>query len=323
MTFAMLTRAIWPERKSGFLIAASVVGLLGDLTSFLGNLSSPLIFLVSAIALAALFGWLCAPHLNAASEDGAECRECSAFRLSLYAAVALGLILLAGQGQTLTERVGAQLGLIQQDVSAIRVDTGAIREVTASAELIANPRQAEDFYHNAWINESMRRDNAASWREIQALYARSGPNKMDAAELYFRAGVPHEARDVLIARMIEIGRSQRDAAMLVVAARQAGSAEEALALQAEARAIDPDMPFVYWDQGVSRLITHDGSTEGRYRASQQEVAQYEGFLAAAGRRRIADYFFLPQYQADWEGMVRENLSRERERLVRLEERVNR
>src|SRR5690606_12875338 len=98
------------------------------------------------------------------------------------------LLLLAGQGTTATERIGAQLGLIQQDVTAIREDTTAIRDVTSSAELVRNPRSAGDFFRNAWIYNMVRRDNAAAWESIQELYRRHNPNKLDAAELYFNTG---------------------------------------------------------------------------------------------------------------------------------------
>jgi len=323
MTFSMLARVIWPERKSVFLVVAAIAGLLADLASFLSNLTSPLLFFFLALGLAAAFAWPCFPNLKKLGEDGSECRECSAFRLCIYVAIALGIMLIAGQGQTLTERVGAQLGLIQQDVAVIREDTAAIREVTAASELVRNPRTPADRYRNAWLYESRWRDSEAAWREIQALYAQGPANKIDAAELFFRAGLAFEPRDTLIARTIEIGRAQRDAAMLVVAARQKGSGDEALTLMAEARAIDPDMPFAHWDPGVARLITHDGSAGARYRAALAEIEQLEGFLDAAQRRRVADYYFMPQFQEDLESIARKDLRRQRERLARREERARR
>src|SRR3546814_3856984 len=56
----------------------------------------------------------------AAVEEVVQCAPCDAFRFGLFATAAFVLLMLIGQGQSATETVGRQLGLIQSDVTAIR-----------------------------------------------------------------------------------------------------------------------------------------------------------------------------------------------------------
>ncbi|MBL8530609.1 MAG: hypothetical protein JNK94_02640 [Hyphomonadaceae bacterium] len=324
MESSVLRRLIWPENKTLFLAGGAALGLLADVMSFLGNLGSPAVLIWPALVIGGLLGWLCWPRLKTVDgQDGAECPECGAFRLSLYAIVAMGLLIAVGQGASATERLGQQLGLIQQDVTAIRTDVSAIRDVTASGELIPNPRTAAERFNNAWIYATLRRENEGAWRELQALYAAGGVGKMDAADLYFRTGLAFLPREQLVAQMVEIGRSKRDAAMLVVAARTMSSAAETAPLMAEARTLDPDLAFAYWDQGVSVVDRESGSARDRHEQGLARVAALEAFLEAARRRRPAQSFFLPQYQPDWEALVEGDLQHARDRLPRLAERAAR
>jgi hypothetical protein len=317
MNFGTLWRVVWPERGPLFVVVGGIVSLAGDFASFLGNIASPQILVWPAVGLAGLLSWFCLGQVSkvpagaeaAAQEEAIQCRECDAFRVMLFASVGVVLLLLAGQGTTATERIGTQLGLIQEDVSAIREDTTAIRDVTSSAELVRNPRSAADFFRNAWIYNMVRRDNAAAWESIQELYRRHTPNKLDAAELYFNAGRMSLTRDQLMAQMIEVGRSRRDAAMLVIAARNMESNEDAFALYEEARAIDPDMPFAYWDVARVQLmqITNGATSRDNLASAQAAVAGHERFLEVASRKPVASYFYLPQHQADFESLARSQL----------------
>jgi len=317
MKLATIWRVVWPDRGPLFAIVGGIVSLLGDFASFLGNIASPQILLWPAVGLAGLLAWLCLGRVTAvpagaaaaAEDEAVKCRECDAFRVMLFASAGVVLLLLAGQGTTATERIGSQLGLIQEDVAAIREDTTAIRDVTASSEIVRNPRSAADYFRNAWIYNMVQRDADQSWASIQALYERHTPNKLDAAELYFNAGRTQLTRDQLLARMIEIGRNRRDASMLVMAARNLDSNDEALALMAEARAIDPDLPFAHWDPFRVQFISlQPGATPQQNLAqSQQALAGTETFLEVAGRKPVASYYYLPQHAPDMEQFARSQL----------------
>lgn len=317
LKLATIWRVIWPDRGPLFAIVGGIVSLLGDFAQFLANIASPQLLIWPIVALAGLLAWFCFGRIGkGASASGADidhdvlhCRECDSFRVLLFAGLGAGLLLLAGQGTTATERIGAQLGLIQADVSAIREDTAALRDITSSVEIDRNPRSAEAYFRNAWIYANVRRDNAAAWESVQALYERFAPNRLDAAELYFNAGRATLTRDALLARMIETGQRKRDASMLVIAGRNASSNEEAQALYAEARAIDPELPFAYWDVARIQLIAlQPGATPRENLAHTQAiVAGHEQFLEIAARKPVASYFYLPQHQADFETVARSQL----------------
>ena len=109
--------------------------------------------------------------------------------------------------------------------------------------------------------------------------------------------------------MIRVGREKRDAAMLVIAGRNAESNDQALALYAEARAIDPDQPFAYWDVArVQFMQISNGATARENLASARAAVEgHEKWLEVAGRRPVAHYFYLPQHQADFETLARGQL----------------
>jgi hypothetical protein len=314
MNFGTLWRVVWPERGPLFVVVGGIVSLAGDFASFLGNIASPQILVWPAVGLAGLLSWFCLGQVSkvpataepAAQEQAIQCRECDAFRVMLFATIGVVLLLLAGQGTTATERIGVQLGLIQEDVTAIREDTTAIRDVTSSGELVRNPRSAEDFYRNAWIHNMMRRDAAASWETIQELYSRHTPNKLDAADLYFQVGRSALTREQLLAQMIRVGRERRDASMLAMAARNVDSNDEAFALLNEARAIDPELPFAYWDPMRPQFVQlAPGATPEQNLAQAQRVlAGTQEFLEVAGRKPVASYYYQPQYAPDMETFAR-------------------
>ena len=314
MKIGTLWRVVWPERGPLFVVVGAIVSLLSDFASFLGNIASPQLLLLPAAGLAAVLAWLCLARVGGAPEPQRDaavaCRECDAFRVMLFASVGVVLLLMAGQGTTATERIGAQLGLIQRDVAAIREDTAAIRDVTASSELVRNPRSAADLFHNAWIYANVRRDNAAAWETVRTLYERHTPNKLDAAELYLNIGRGYETRAALLEQMAAIGIRRRDAAMLVIAGRNVESNEQALQMYAQAQEIDPDLPFAYWDIARVGLYTIEpGATASEnLEVMRANVAGHRQFIEVAGRAPVARYFYVPQYQPDYENMAQSQLA---------------
>ena len=181
-----------------------------------------------------------------------DCAPCTVFRVLLFACIGIGLLLMAGQGVTATERIGTSLGLIEARVNEIHGDTTVIRETLSGMELVKNPESAQEYFHNAWVLNMQRGDSAGAWQQLQALYHRHTPNKLDAADMYLTVGKSQLARPALQAQMVEIGRSRRDAAMLVVAARNAETPEAARALREEAQVIESIQALV--DKGTKVLV---------------------------------------------------------------------
>jgi len=326
MNWELLRRVLWPERGPLFVVVGGVVSLVSDFASFLANIASPQLLIWPVTIAAGAFAWVCISRVLDARKDkapppeseaapaqaaaadadpviaAANCRVCDIFRVVLFAGFGVVLLLMAGQGATATERIGAQLGLIQQDVAAIREDATAIREVTATGEINRNPRSAEDFFENAWLYQMTRRDTANAWDSIQELYRRHTPNKIDAAILYMDVGRAHLGRDALVRQLADAGRARCDGAALVVAARNTENEAEATALYEAARGCDPDLPFAYWD--VGRLQTQSPVGAPAIAKLRAAIAGYERFLEIAQRKPVASYFFLPQYQPDWEEQAR-------------------
>lgn len=332
MKFGTLWRVVWPDRGPMFAIVGGIVSVAGDFASFLGNIASPQILVWPAVGLAGLLAWFCFGQVGKLAADAPteqqdqaiQCRECDAFRVMLFASVGVVLLLLAGQGTTATERIGAQLGLIQTTVENIQEDTTAIRDVTSSSELVRNPRTAADFFRNAWINNMVRRDAQASWDSIQALYRSHTPNKLDAAELYFNAGRTFLTREQLLQRMIDIGRERRDASMLVMAARNVDTNDQAFALMDEARAIDPDLPLAYWDPMRVQFIglVPGGTPAQNLAQARRAVEGSEQFLEIASRKPVASYYYLPQHAPDLESFVRSQVETHRGAVRNWEQVVN-
>lgn len=321
-------RMIWPE--SGPLLAGvgGIIGLLSDVGGFLGGITSPWVWgpVVLGLLLAVLLFAPCRRRVLAdlpkKQDEAYDCRICNVFRVGLFACLVCAMLALAGQGATATGNIGEKLGLIErkvddikQDTALIRDDASAMREVLAVGELVKKPKSAAERFHNAWLLNMQRGDNAGAWAQLQALYNDYTPNKLDAAELYRNVGKAFLGRDELLARMVEIGRLKRDAAMLIIAARNEADPDVAQALRAEARAIDPDLPFAYWDVGdFSRQFGGAGQAGNaaqqlaHYRAV---VAGHEKFLEVAARGPVARYFYRPQFQADYDDLARSQLQNAR------------
>jgi len=320
MKLSTIWRVVWPEKGPLFVIVGGIVSLLSDFSAFLANIASPQLLVWPLVGLAGLLAWFCLGRVGSAAKDApdasdaaVQCRECDAFRVMLFASAGVGLLLMAGHGETATERFGRQLGVIEDTVIDIAEDTDVIRENLSSTELVRNPRTASDYFRNASIQNMVRRDAGASWDAIQALYRNHAPNKLDAAELYFNVGRVAATRDQLLAQMIDIGRSKRDASMLVMAARNVDSNEQAWALLEEARQIDPDLPFAYWDPFRTQFIAlvPGGTPQQQLEQSQRALTGSETFLEIAGRKPVASYYYLPQHAPDMESFVRSQIDTHR------------
>lgn len=327
MKLATFWRVVWPEKGPLFAIVGGIVSLLSDFSAFLANIASPQILVWPLVGLAGLLAWFCLGRVGAAaketpdgSETAVQCRECDAFRVMLFASAGVALLLMAGQGETATERFGRQLGVIEDTVIDIAEDTEAIRNVTSSSELLRNPRSAADHFRNGWIHSFVHRDAARAWDSAQAMYRVGAPNKLDAAELYFNAGRVHMTRDALLAQMAQVGRERRDAALLIIAGRNMERNEDAFALYEQARQIDPDMPFAYWDVARVQLmqITGGASAQENVETTRAVVAGHERFIEVSQRKPIASYFYLPQHQADFETLARSQLESFRTNLATWE-----
>lgn len=314
---SVIRRILWPKQASMFVIVGGAAGLMGDMTSFFAAFVSPvflaLLFLLVAISTA----WLCfgkASRIDASDDQAVhrvvECGVCDALRFSLFAALAFALFMLIGQGQSATETVGEKLGLIQKDVSEISGNVRELTDMSQSQRIRANPKTPEDHFANAWIYANIHRDQGKSHESLTAMYERFGPRKLDAADLYFSSGREIKGRNELIAQMEQIAQRQKDATLLVVAARNAGSEADTARLTTRARELDPDLPFAWWDM---QQFTRTSAATGVDAASQsamirRQVGDIQMFLEKIGDQPAGRYFFLPQYQGDHEMMARQTLT---------------
>lgn len=306
-------KALFPERPSLFALFGGAVALFGDFASFLTGAVTP-------IMLMALFGimtagavYLCVRHASAINASGGDvskagdCFVCDAFRFSLCAAGIFALMMFVGGGKTATESVGEMLGLIKEDVEQISEDVTVIRESVDSITIIDNPKTDFESFNNAWIYQFVRRDSAKAFDAIKKHYEKSRPSKLDAAELYFNAGRVTVSRDALIAEMAALGRKNRDAALLVIAGRNEPDIAKADALYEEARRIDPNLPFAYWDMqrtAQAPMVQGQGIADTVAKLSAQK-AGIDAFLEKIDGRPAAEFFFLPQHQADLESVARQ------------------
>ena len=332
MKFGRAGRVFWPEDGTRFAAIGGFVGLASDFASFLGNLGSPKWLFWPALLGVVLLLVVCWRRVfDSKTTDtpdklkaAIDCAPCTVFRVLLFACIGIGLLLMAGQGVTATERIGTSLGLIEARVNEIHGDTTVIRETLSGMELVKNPESAQEYFHNAWVLNMQRGDSAGAWQQLQALYHRHTPNKLDAADMYLTVGKSQLARPALQAQMVEIGRSRRDAAMLVVAARNAENPEAARALREEAQVIDPDMPFAHWDladysgQGVASI---PGDTQKWLEHERAKLVSQEKFIEVAQRGLVARYFFRPQHLPDHEAQARQLIDYTRRNIQSLEKTI--
>lgn len=340
---------IWSKKEDGaFATIGAVIALVGDFASFFEKLPLTRWIIWPALLLAVTLGMVCyrkmreelkvpvplpgagdaCDHKDGQCREGADarlktvgnCRQCNGFRVTFFTALSVALLMLAsGSKDTFAEQAATRLGVIEEKMDAVKDDTGTIREDVgvmresmAIHELIKNPKTAEEYFHNVWAYLNMRQDDAKAWEVIQEMYRHHAPNKLDAAEMYQRLGSIHLGGAETHRRMLEVGRKQRDAAMLVVASREADGESATWALLHEASAMDPEMPHAVWDMGSFKLrgyVAAKASTlneEAQYR-QQVEQKGLEEFLQLAERKPPSSYFFRPRFSNDGEQLARMRL----------------
>jgi tetratricopeptide (TPR) repeat protein len=332
-----LKSLIWPEKKLLFAGIGSILGFASDFATFLTKFGSPWLWLSVAAVLTLLFALICTPKIFRSNleDPGAvdavsKCMECDLLRLSLFTTFGLVLLLAIGQGQTATERIGRQLGVIEQKLDVVaetteKIDetTTAIRDVTASGEIIASPKTAEDYYRNAFIYSYMRQNAAKAWESIEGLYDRFGPSKMDAAEMYYTLARQNLTRDDVFARMTAAARKHSDATLLVVVARNTPDFAKADALYAEARQIDPDFAQAYWD--IQRPIDVNAGADairdpaGQAVKTRANIELIRQGIEAAARTPQGRYYFQPQYAPDMQSFLEQALAGQQSMLQSQEQ----
>ena len=310
---AIFKQVLWPPRAPVYALLGGAVSLFGDLMSFFTSFLSAEMLALLFMGITVVAALLClqpAFKVNAADQaavtDAVTCAHCNAFRFGVFATAALGLLMVIGQGQTATEVVGRELGLIRDDVAAIRDDVGDLHDTAQPQMIIKKPRSAAEHFNNAWIYHNIQRNPAKAREALQALYAGAPPRKMDAAQLYLETGTALVGRDALIEEMQALARKTGDATLLVAAARGAASHEAGDVLAAEARRMDPELPFAWWDVQRIRPPRIRGMTPADHLAMYQaDQANIEKFRSLYRAQPASHFFFLPQFQGDLESAARQ------------------
>lgn len=318
LNISLIRRIFWPERASLFVVIGGAAGMAGDMINFFTDIISAGVLTAIFAAVAAVCVLLCLQRallVDASNQEDVKkvvnCGVCDAMRFSLFAAAAFTILLLIGQGRSATENVAEMLGLMQRDVAQIAADVSDLSDIAQSQKLVANPRNAADYFRNAWIQTNVRRDAVAAHKAMEDMFNRFGPRKMDAAEMYYNTGRQVKARRELMARMEELAQARKDPTLLVVAARNAGDAAESARLMAAARDIAPDYPFAHWDMmNMNAAMGRANFTDldAQLAQMEQQVADIEKFLALLAEHPAGHYFFLPQYQPDFDMTVRQTLT---------------
>jgi hypothetical protein len=304
---------LWPARASFFALIGGAVGLFGDLVNFFAEfLSAGTLVLIFAV-ITAIAALLCLQRAfmvptgdHTAIEEVVQCGPCDAFRFGLFATAAFILLMLIGQGQSATEAVGRQLGLIREDVSAIRGDVSDLHAMAQPHMIVKRPGSAADHFNNAWIYHTLQRNPAKAREEMQRLYADYAPRKMDAAQLYLDTGSAVSGRDQTIEEMQALARKTGDATLMIAAARGAASYQAGDSLIADARKMDPELPFAWWDMQRIKPPRISGITPAeRLNLMRAELADIEKFRTLYRAQPPTHFFFIPQYQGDLEGSARQ------------------
>ena len=328
---SFVMKILWPERGSLFAIVGGAIGLSGDITSFFSEFLSPYYLLGLFGVVAVITALLCLQRASLAELKNTEpvdevvrCGVCDAMRFSLFSFAAFIMLLLIGQGQTATEAIGEKLGLIhadvqqvQEDVKAVREEVGVVSEnvadihsVIQAQKIIQNPKTGEEFFANAWTYTYANRNPAAALQSLEDLYAKFSARKMDAAELYYNSARTSVGRRELLQNMTGLAEKNKDATLLVVAGRYAADEAESQRYYQRARVMDPDLPFAYWDiqRASNSLNAVQLGNEERMAILETQIADLEQFIALVSDKPVGQYFYLPQYQPDFEMSARQTLS---------------
>lgn len=294
-----LGRIVIPRQEPFTAVLGAGVGLAGDLANFVTEvIKAPYLLTIFGILTVAL-GALCLKKARRNLTDGADdmdaaakCRECDSLRISLYATLAFGILMLIGQGDSATARIGQQLGLIQADVADVR-------EAMSSGIPVKNPRTAEELFGNAYIYFHSRRDAATALETLEKLYRDHNPKKLDAADLYHQVLATTLSPGQVDARMIAKGEALSDPGFFVLLARKHNAdPEKSEAYRQQAEALDPTYAYALWDPmgtaiGAGPRI---GDTAGAQAYFSRQIERIDAFIARIQADPPSRYFFVPQYQ---------------------------
>ncbi len=282
-----------PPRAQILTLAAAGIGLFGDVVDFFTDLVPRWVIGAGLLGLALLAAWMCWPLFKAAADSlrREDCRECNTARFGLYGTAAFVLLSFVGGGDSATATIGTRLGLIERDVAVVR-------ETLEPQTIIARPRTMADHFNNAFVYLNYRRDAPSAQREMAALYALGAPRKLDAAQLYLDSHAATEPRNATVERMGKMGTAQRDATLLVVAARHSTDRARQSAIVAEAQRIEPQLPEAWYDPMRPQVMAagrnafaRPGDEAARIRA---EIALIEKHQALAAAAPVARWYYMPQ-----------------------------
>src|SRR3546814_3130767 len=95
---------------------------------------------------------------------------------------------------------------------------------------------------------------------------------------------------------LALARKTGDATLLVAAARGAESFQAGDIMIAEARRMDPELPFVWWDMQRIKPPRISGITPAeRLKLLRVELADIEKFRSLYRAHPPTHFFFIPQY----------------------------
>lgn len=299
LRFGLFRRVLIPSGKPVGETIGAGIGVVGDLGNFITETLKAPYLLTLFGAATILFAALCLKKASVSDTaepgeagDFTACRECQGLRISFYATIAFGILMLIGQGESASERIGTSLGLIQRDVADIR-------KAMESNILIDDPVEAEEFYHNAYLQLRSSNEPKAAAASLDEMYKRHSPNKMDAAELYWETHMAQVSASELVSRMVELGRSKRDAHLIVVAARHESNGEARQKLMAEARTIDPQNPFGYWDWWIANQeVIEGGDMQKLLQVYRRQLTGMDAALPLLESKPVGHFYFRPQHAAN-------------------------
>lgn len=305
--WAVIRRVLWPARATLFAVLGTGVGMAGDVISFFSAFLTSLALVAIAAAVTLIAAIPCLKTSFAADagdpaavERAVSCLPCDAMRTGLFATAAFLVLAVIGNGDSATATIARRLGVIEASTTATRQDVGELLTIAQPQAIIADPTQPADHFNNAWVYQNMRRDAVAAAREMTALYAGEAPRKLDAAQLYFEAASATRPRDAVLAEMQAMAERSGDATLLIVAARAAAPAEADRLLE-RARAMDPQLPFAWWDPmrmdlgGAGRTML---DAKAQAAGLRERIARIEKFRTLYSAQPPARWFYLPQQQGD-------------------------
>ena len=296
---SFLGRIVIPRQEPFTAVLGAGVGLAGDLANFVTEvIRAPYLLAVFGV-LTIVLGAFCLKKARRNLTDGADdmdaaakCRECDSLRISLYATIAFGILMVIGQGDSATARIGQQLGLIQADVADVR-------EAMSSGIPVKNPRTAEELFGNAYIYFHMRRDAATALETLERLYRDHNPKKLDAADLYQQALATTSNPAQVDAQMVAKGDSLSDPGFFVLLARKHNTdPEQSEAYRQRALALDPTYAYAHWDPMGTAIGAGPrvGDIAGAMDYFPRQIERIDAFMARIQADPPSRYFFVPQYQ---------------------------